>query len=418
MRKMIFLQILLVFFACQKDNVMEGQDIQIPLEGKTSEEIPINHLHLFAIDRDNRIVRQETFTHEDIRKNSIHAILPLGRYRLALVANAFDNGINIPGAGNTLESILLCLPREGEANQEAHAIFTALQSVSITESKHTLPPIRLTRRTGTIEISLHSIPERVSNLKLELSFVPSVISFTGSNTNTFGTITKSIDHQGETTIRTFPAKKGETTLSVTYDEEGVSKRKIIPFSEAIDTSQIIHVDENFPELNEGGIRGNGKNLLQNGDFETWNTSEKRPDNWYFYKDGRDSIAQKVTGTKARSGQSVYLQGKTYLYQDVKIEAGKRYEIKMHVNAPSVSFPWKYYCYWRKTKSTALPAEHNKPIQAPNYKYRTDGWSDIFHGVFTAPEGAKLLRVEIRTYGKEIIPEEGIYIDDFSVELVE
>ena len=107
MRKMIFLQILLVFFACQKDNVMEGQDIQIPLEGKTSEEIPINHLHLFAIDRDNRIVRQETFTHEDIRKNSIHAILPLGRYRLALVANAFDNGINIPGAGNTLESILL-----------------------------------------------------------------------------------------------------------------------------------------------------------------------------------------------------------------------------------------------------------------------------------------------------------------------
>ena len=114
----------------------------------------------------------------------------------------------------------------------------------------------------------------------------------------------------------------------------------------------------------------------------------------------------------------YCIGKTYLYQDVKIEAGKRYEIKMHVNAPSVSFPWKYYCYWRKTKSTALPAEHNKPIQAPNYKYRTDGWSDIFHGVFTAPEGAKLLRVEIRTYGKEIIPEEGIYIDDFSVELVE
>ena len=37
---------------------------------------------------------------------------------------------------------------------------------------------------------------------------------------------------------------------------------------------------------------------------------------------------------------------------------------------------------------------------------------------TALEDAKLLRIEIRTYGKEITPEEGIYIDDFSVELVE
>ena len=58
----------------------------------------------------------------------------------------------------------------------------------------------------------------------------------------------------------------------------------------------------------------------------------------------DSIALKITGNKAHSGQSVYLQGKTYLYQDIEIEAGKRYEIKMHVNAPSTSFPWKYYCY--------------------------------------------------------------------------
>ena len=92
---------------------------------------------------------------------------------------------------------------------------------------------------------------------------------------------------------------------------------------------------------------------------------------------------------------------------------------MHVNAPSPSFPWKYYCYWRKTKSTALPAEHNKPIQAQSYLKQTNGWINVFNGKsFTAPEGAKLLRVEIRTYSKEITPDEGIYIDDFCVELVE
>ena len=70
-------------------------------------------------------------------------------------------------------------------------------------------------------------------------------------------------------IRTFPTQKGEATLSITYDEGNKSKRRIIPFSAAIDTNQIIRVDCNFPELIEGGIQGNGKNLLRNGDFEEW-----------------------------------------------------------------------------------------------------------------------------------------------------
>ena len=409
----------LVLLACQKNKAIEGQGIQIPLECNTSEEFSINLLHLFAIDRDNRIVHHETFTSSDIRENTLHTILPLGRYRLALVANAPGKSIVIPETGETLESLYLCLPHEKNTNQEASDIFTALQSVSITESKNTLPPIRLLPRTGALHFSLHEIPGEISNLNLELSFVPSSVSFSGSTTNTFGTITKPVDPQGKATIRTFPTKKGEATLSITYDENNKSKRKIIPFPEAIDTNRTIHVDCNFPALTEGGIQGNGKNLLQNGDFEKWNTPEKEPDNWHFYKDGKDSIALKITGNKAHSGQSVYLQGKTYLYQDIEIEAGKRYEIKMHVNAPSTSFPWKYYCYWRKTKSSALPAEHNKPIQAPGYLKQTDGWINVFNGKsFTAPEGAKLLQVEIRTYGKEITAEKGIYIDDFSVELVE
>ena len=159
--------------------------------------------------------------------------------------------------------------------------------------------------------------------------------------------------------------------------------------------------------------------MQNGDFESWNNPEQEPDNWHFYKDGKDSTAIKITGEKVHSkNQAVFLQGKTYLYQDVDIKPGKRYEIKMHVNAPSSSFPWKYYCYWRKSKSTALPAENNKAIQAQSYLKQTNGWETKFHGIYTAPEDAKLLRIEIRTYGKEITPEEGIYIDDFSVELVE
>jgi len=226
MRKIIFLLVMqFVLFSCQKDKAMEGQGIQLPLECNVSEEFSIHYLHLFAIDRDNRIARHETFTSSHIHDNTLHAILPLGRYRLALVANAPEESIVIPETGEALESLFLCLPHEENTNQEANDISTALQSVSITESKNTLPPIRLFRRTGVVQFSLHAIPEAISNLKLELSFVPSSVSFSGSTTNTFGTITKPVDHQGKVMIRTFPAKKGETTLSVTYDEDNTPKRK-------------------------------------------------------------------------------------------------------------------------------------------------------------------------------------------------
>ena len=265
---------------------------------------------------------------------------------------------------------------------------------------------------------MNSIPEDITDVNLELSFVPVAINFTG-NTTSSGTIIKPINKTGQAELLTFPTKKGEVLLSITYHTENTTKRKIIPFTEAIDTNKSTRINCNFPELPEGGIQGNGINLLQNGDFESWNNPEQEPDNWHFYKDGKDSTAIKITGEKVHSkNQAVFLQGKTYLYQDVDIKPGKRYEIKMHVNAPSSSFPWKYYCYWRKSKSTALPAENNKAIQAQSYLKQTNGWETKFHGIYTAPEDAKLLRIEIRTYWKEIPPEEGIYIDDFSVELVE
>ncbi|MFR7807934.1 MAG: hypothetical protein ACLU4N_00780 [Butyricimonas faecihominis] len=114
---------------------MEGQEIRIPLECNTSMEFSIHHLHLFAIDRDNRIARHETFTSSDIHENTLHATLPLGRYRLALVANAPKGNMVIPETGETLENLFLCLPHEENTYQEASDISTALQSVSITENK-------------------------------------------------------------------------------------------------------------------------------------------------------------------------------------------------------------------------------------------------------------------------------------------
>lgn len=413
MKRIIFFGLLLLF-SCNQDEKVTGKETELVFQSV------FNTLDLFAIDRDNRIVRHEHFTQEDLHDNTLQANLPLGRYRVACVANCPDIDFN---TGETLENILLRLPKKGDTFQEANDIRTALQSVSISENKDATFVIRLARRVARLQVTLNDIPEDVDHLNFELSFVPSAINFTGTNTNTFGTITKPFNReadQASVELLTFPAKKGEATLSVTYRTGDKEKRKIIPFSESVDTNQIIRIEKNFPELEEGGLQGNGINLLQNGDFEIWSDLSKEPDGWRFFKDGRDSSAVKVNEDKVHSGkQAVFLQGKTYLYQDVEVKALQRYEIKMFVNAASSNFSWKYYCYWRKSKSTALPAENNKPIQAQSYLKQTDGWINIFNGKsFTAPEGAKFLRVEIRTYGKEILPGEGIYIDDFSVELVE
>lgn len=425
MRTVILLGVLL-FFSCNRDERIAGKETQLvfmsnPLGDNTS----LNHpafqtLDLFAIDRDNRIVRHEHFTQNDLHENTLQTLLPLGRYRLACIANC--SGINFAPEG-TLTTLLLHLPQNGGSFPEADDIQTALQSVSISENKDSSPVIFLSRRVGKLELTLNNIPEDIDNLNFDLSFVPSAINFTGTNTNTFGNISKPIArdaHTGHVELLSFPVRKNEATLSVTYRSGEKEKRKIIPFTESIDTNQITRIERDFSELEEGGLQGNGTNLLENGDFEQWNSPGKEPDHWQFFKDGRDSAIIKVTGDKVHTkNQAAFLQGKTYLYQDIPVEASKRYEIKMFVNAPSSSFPWKYYCYWRKNKSTALPAENNKPIQAQSYQHQTDGWCNVFNGrTFTAPGEAKLLRVEIRTYGKAIIPEEGIYIDDFSVELVE
>ena len=78
--------------------------------------------------------------------------------------------------------------------------------------------------------------------------------------------------------------------------------------------------------------------------------------------------------------------------------------------------WRCYCSWRKSKSTALEAEYNEEIRTLDYQRRTEGWVEVFPGrVFQAPAEARLLRVELRTYGEEWVYGEGVYVDDCSVE---
>lgn len=429
MRKMI-LSILLfpVLFGCNTNDLVTGKEthitLQYPFTGdKTPPSTEIEHLHLFTIDRNNTVIHHETFTQKELNENTITANLPLGKYKIALVANAPNEEEITFKLGESLENVLLHLSGKENETREAPDFLTALQSVSITENGNPIPPVRLSRRVGMLRITLNNIPAEAHDMNIELSFVPSALPLTGSGSNTFGKITRPVEvlHDRITTdLFTFPTRKGEANLSVNYREEGKQKQKQLPLNESIDTNTIVHLTADFQTLPEGGMHGNGINLLENGDFEQWSHPDQEPDYWKFYKDGKDSTVVKVSGTWVHSGkQAARLEGKTYLYQDVPVKEGQRYEIKMHVNSPSPDFPWKYYCYWRKNASTALPSEENKPIQAQSYLKQTEGWVNVFNGrIFPAPVGAKYLRVEIRTYGKEITPGEGVYIDDWSVELVE
>ena len=115
MRTVILLGVLL-FFSCNRDERIAGKETQLvfmsnPLGDNTS----LNHpafqtLDLFAIDRDSRIVRHEHFTQNDLHENTLQTLLPLGRYRLACIANC--SGINFDPEG-TLTTLLLHLPQSG-----------------------------------------------------------------------------------------------------------------------------------------------------------------------------------------------------------------------------------------------------------------------------------------------------------------
>ena len=161
-------------------------------------------------------------------------------------------------------------------------------------------------------------------------------------------------------------------------------------------------------------------MLVNGDFEAWAAGALAPDGWFLYRDGRDSAVVGVTGGEVFSGErAVRLEGRTYLYQDVAVEAGEWYAIRVRVNAPGDEVRWRCFCSWRRSKSEALGPEYNAEIRTLDFQERTDGWVEVFPGkVFQAPAEARWLRVELRTYGKEWVYGEGVYLDDCSVEWVD
>ena len=135
--------------------------------------------------------------------------------------------------------------------------------------------------------------------------------------------------------------------------------------------------------------------------------------------GKDKKISVVTENTYNGTYAALLQGATYLYQDIPVEGGKCYQLKMHVSAPNPEVKWRYWCSWMEG-STALSG-FSDPIRSSSYQYQTEGYIDAMEGMIVrAPANATRIRMEIRTYSGTPITGEGLfglYVDEISVERV-
>jgi hypothetical protein len=167
----------------------------------------------------------------------------------------------------------------------------------------------------------------------------------------------------------------------------------------------------------------GDNLLTNGGFESW--TEGMPASWGLNKEGKNNVITQNTVSEhlATGNSSVRLAHQTYFYQDIPVEERKCYQIKLKAKSTATSYKWRVHCTWRDTPSKQLPADLSEAIQTKEMG-KTEGWQEIFspNDKFRAPVGARILRIEVRTYSPtgNSTPgaEEGVYLDDCKVYLLQ
>ena len=162
----------LLLAACEQKQET-GKEITIPLtlsckpSGDTAGE-GVSSLHLWAVNRDDAIVRHYVFDSASWDGKTLATELPYGRYRLAFAANARTPDEIDAGRGASLDDIMLRLPLREDGHGEASPFLTALESVYVTDNSTILDTVRLFPRTGEQRIRISGIPSGISELKLKL----------------------------------------------------------------------------------------------------------------------------------------------------------------------------------------------------------------------------------------------------------
>ncbi len=324
--------------------------------------------------------------------------------------------------------IWLCLQPEGERYVEAGDYLSGRQDFTVEASE--TPPVvfDLERKVAGLRLIVEEVPEGVEGLRLHVAGVPGKMNLEGLYTSPLETVAKEIPLPASGTsvqaqLLLFPSAE-PVELSLFYRVGGTEYETDPYLLDSLPVNRITKLNAVFGspaetppvdfqatvlEWEDEVIReedwwidmdgeicvgnGDGVNLLENGGFEQ-GEQEGIPIGWKLDAGGADRSATLVTDPAKEGSYAVKLKGKTYLYQDVAVEGGGCYQLRLWVNVPSSGSKWRYWYTWMNG-STYLSSEE---IRDSKYLEETDGYIDIWNGrIVKAPEEANKLRVEIRTY---------------------
>lgn len=391
-----------------------------------------------------------TERHEAVQqgsRNRYEVSLFPGRYTAYCVTNAGEEIYWKHEEGATPDAILLKSQTQGGGRDH---LLGQCEMVIEQEGANTFM-FDLERKVGQLLIVLHNVPEWLTDLQIKVSNIPKTLSLTGvydKGTQTVHTnASKAVQGESSTQLLVFPPqeeKKSHLVL-VSKEQKYLSEEYEI---QSIEANKITRVDVTFDELPAMSIadfttsvvewekdtvkeeweasrpepdepcegKGNGYNLLANPGFEGgW--TEGIPEGWKLDGGGASKAVSEVMLPVHEGGFAALLNGATYLYQDVAVEGGRCYVLKMFVNAAGEEVKWRYWCTWMKG-STPL-SDFSDEVRLADYRYGTEGYVDAFEGkVVRAPASATRLRMEVRTYKGTPEGGEGLYVDGCSVEAVE
>lgn len=410
---------------------------------------PTTGYRLFLFNSKNQLSTHTIQASEVTDGNRFKLEIPEGSYTGYCITNGEDERIWEYSANSTPSRIYVTLLPDGDYYQEAGDYLAGKTEFSIGQDNPENILFDLERKVGCIRVIIENIPSWMNNLHIQLSGIPEKMNLSGTYSGDRVTLDKAAnppDASGRSTtdLLVFPPGKS-SNLTLTY-QAGVASETSIAYTldsilsnhiteikaifQTTENNQEINFSTEISAWNENIIRekdwyielpgmpcqgnGDGINLVRNGSFED-ETSGTIPADWKLDGGGSDKIITSVTSPVIDGNQAVRLEGKTYLYQDIEVQAGTCYRFHLFVNSPSADVKWRHWGTWMNgTKKLDSDA-----IRESSYRNKTEGYEDVYAGtVFKAPEGATKLRMEIRSYTDRNTSQEGIYVDAVSIEKIE
>lgn len=453
MKILIIMVMAIVLMSCRRNaeewqDPEEGKDVPMVVRAFSATEVRPLGYRLFLFDEQNQLKTYRVGA-EESENGRFSLGIGSGNYTAYCVVNAVEEDLFDYTAESTPSQVFLKLKQEGNSWCEAgdYLLGTALFTVEGNETETVV--FESERKVGLVRVIVENVPDWMSDLGIHISGIPPKMNLLGKYSGEGVAVEKAAgipDGSGrsETNVLIYPPAKS-CVLTLTYraglsigetaayrlDSVAVNRitevravfrspsdvRNVEFYSGILDwDDRVILGDDWYIDLPQGPCtgKGNGINLVRNGGFEEGEDTGI-PLEWKLDAGGSDKRVVSVASPVQEGGRAVRLEGKTYLYQDVAVEAGQCYQLQMYVNSETADVKWRYWCTWM-AGSNSLGSEE---VRSSAFRYQTGGYEDVFAGnVFKAPAGATKLRMEVRTYTSPAEAGKGLCVDGVRMEKVE